>query len=135
MQGWLYLVVIGFAIWVLVDASRLGARRGALGGGFLDMGPAAWFFACLLFWIVAIPCYLATRRRLVRRAHALATHQQFATTAHPQFATTAHAHVGSPPVSAGGYAHTPDSTPGWYTFPDGLGQRWWDGANWTDHNA
>lgn len=23
--------------------------------------------------------------------------------------------------------------PGWYTDPDGHGQRWWDGSGWTDH--
>lgn len=23
--------------------------------------------------------------------------------------------------------------PGWYTDPDGPGQRWWDGERWTDH--
>jgi hypothetical protein len=24
------------------------------------------------------------------------------------------------------------AVPGWYPSPDGLGQRWWDGARWTD---
>jgi hypothetical protein len=30
---------------VLLDANALGARLGVLGGGFLDSGPAAWFFS------------------------------------------------------------------------------------------
>lgn len=61
------LVVFGTAIWVAVDASRLGAKKGTLGGGMLDMGPASWFFCCLLLWIVAFPCYLAARPRLAAR--------------------------------------------------------------------
>ena len=77
MQVWLFPVVIVTAICVAVDASRLGATRGGLGGGLLDMGPASWFFACLLLWIVALPCYLATRPKLVRRARVLASHPQF----------------------------------------------------------
>ncbi len=76
MQGRLYLIVLGSAIWTAVDASRLGARRGGLGGGMLDMGPAGWFFATLLLWIIAFPCYLATRPKLSRRAQGLAVLQQ-----------------------------------------------------------
>ena len=26
-----------------------------------------------------------------------------------------------------------DPPPGWYTDPDGPGQRWWDGQRWTEH--
>src|SRR5487761_1930575 len=59
----MFLVVIGTTIWVGIDASNLGMRHGRLGGGFLDMGPAGWVFACLLFWIIAFPCYLAARSR------------------------------------------------------------------------
>ena len=129
MQAWFYFVVIGLAIWIAVDASRLGAKRGALGGGMLDMGPAGWFFACLLFWIAALPCYLATRPKLVQRANVLAAH-------YPQFSAAVPAQTGSPAmISAGGYAHAPDSPPGWYTSPDGLGPRWWDGMHWTGHNS
>jgi hypothetical protein len=128
MPGLLYLLVIGSAIWVAVDASRLDAKRGALGGGLLDMGPAAWFFACLLFWIITLPCYLATRPKLVRRAQVLSTHPQFMASA--AAAVPAHA-AGPPMVSAGGYAHAPNSPAGWYTNSDGLDMRWWDGANWT----
>lgn len=30
-------------------------------------------------------------------------------------------------------SHEPEPPPGWYTDPDGPGQRWWDGERWTDH--
>lgn len=59
------LVTLATAVWVATDSSRLGARKGALGGGFLDMGPVGWFFACWLLWIVGFPCYLVARPRLV----------------------------------------------------------------------
>jgi hypothetical protein len=65
-----WLVVIGTSIWVLVDASNLGVRSGALGGGFVDIGVVGWFVCCLLLWIVAFPAYLITRPRYaaIRRA-------------------------------------------------------------------
>lgn len=64
------LVVLAAVIWIGVDAANLGVRRGSLGGGFLDMGIAAWVLSCLLFWYVGIPCYLATRPRHVQRRRA-----------------------------------------------------------------
>ncbi len=133
MPGWLYLFVVASAIWVAVDASRLGAKRGALGGGLLDMGPVAWFFACALLWIIALPCYLITRPKLVRRALVLTTHPQFIGTA--PAVIRAPAAVAAPAmVSAGGYAHTPDSPAGWYANADGQDMRWWDGENWAIRN-
>jgi hypothetical protein len=60
-----WLVVLATSIWVAIDSSGLGARAGILGGGFSDMGPGGWFFACLLFWIVGFPMYLATRSKYV----------------------------------------------------------------------
>lgn len=136
MQVLISVIVIVSAIWAAVDASRLGARRGAIGGGILDMGPAGWFFACLLVWIVSFPCYLATRPKLVRRAHALATH--------PQFANTGHVRAGSTPTGGYAYGYVPGAAPmqpyapppsGWYPSPDGYGLRWWDGTNWTSHST
>ena len=59
--GW--VVVIGSAIWVAADASKLGVSRGCLGGGMFDMGIAGWFFVTLLLWIVGFPAYLVHRRR------------------------------------------------------------------------
>lgn len=57
------LLIIGSVIWVGVDASNHGVHRGGLGGGFLDMGVASWVICCLIFWIVALPCYLVARGR------------------------------------------------------------------------
>ena len=64
MAAVVFLAFLASDVWVARDAKRLGAKRGTL-GGFLDMGPVGWFFACLLLWIVAFPCYLATRHKLV----------------------------------------------------------------------
>lgn len=34
------------------------------------------------------------------------------------------------------WSHEPDAPPpGWYTDPDGPGQRWWDGERWTDDTS
>jgi hypothetical protein len=66
----LYLVVIGTSIWVAVDASSIGARSGLV-KGFAGMGPAGWFFCCLLLWIVGFPLYLAKRSEI--RAAAVAS--------------------------------------------------------------
>lgn len=65
LNGILLIVLVGSSGWVFVDARRLGAKRGVLGGGFLDSGAGAWFFASLLLWVIAIPCYLVTRPKLV----------------------------------------------------------------------
>jgi hypothetical protein len=59
------IVVAATSIWVFVDARQLGAKRGVLGGGFLDSSAGAWFIGCLLLWIIAFPCYLAARPKLV----------------------------------------------------------------------
>jgi hypothetical protein len=55
------IIWLGSSTWVLIDAKQLGAKRGRLGGGFLDMGYWGWFFACLLLWILAFPFYLIKR--------------------------------------------------------------------------
>ncbi len=70
-----WLVVLGTSIWVAVDASNLGVRRGATSGGFFDMGVAGWLLCCLLLWIVGFPAYLVMRRRYVE-AHQLAISNQ-----------------------------------------------------------
>lgn len=57
------LVVAGTSIWVVVDASHLGVRRGSLGPR--SMGPTGWFVCCLLLWIIAFPYYLYARPRYV----------------------------------------------------------------------
>jgi hypothetical protein len=59
----IWLLVIVTSIWVAVDASNIGARRGLI-KGLGDMGPAGWFFCCLLVWIVGVPVYLAKRSEI-----------------------------------------------------------------------
>ncbi len=59
-----YATIVLSAVWVLVDAKRIGRKKGRL-KGFADMGPWGWFFACLLLWIVSFPLYLFKRRQLL----------------------------------------------------------------------
>ena len=62
-------IVLLSSIWVLVDTLTLGARKGLI-KGFFDMGPFAWFMACLLFWLICFPAYLVHRPQLKRAAEA-----------------------------------------------------------------
>ena len=64
IQGVAFAIALLISAVVAADASRLGARRGRLGGGFLDMGPVAWFFVCLLGGVISLIVYLCTRPRL-----------------------------------------------------------------------
>ena len=66
MEWVFWIVLLGTTTWVAVDASKLRARRGLLGGGFFDMGVAEWGFSCLLLWLVAFPAYLLSRPRYVQ---------------------------------------------------------------------
>ena len=59
------MVVLVIAALVYADASKLGAHRGRLGGGVLDMGPASWFASVFLLAIVAVPAYIVVREKLV----------------------------------------------------------------------
>ena len=102
MEYVIVLVVLGTSLWVLADASILGARKGLLAstlprqsehgpppsGGLADMGPAGWFFVCLLLWIVGFPMYLVTRPRYVKL-------RKLATSSAP-----AQTIAGTPPASA-----------------------------------
>lgn len=56
----MWLIIFGSAIWVLIDAKNIGVRKGVI-TGMGNMGPWAWFFCCLLLWIVAFPIYLFKR--------------------------------------------------------------------------
>lgn len=53
-------IVIVSSIWVLIDARSIGVQKGQI-RGIANMGPMAWFFVCLLLWIVGFPMYLAKR--------------------------------------------------------------------------
>lgn len=56
----MWLIVLGSSIWVLIDAKSIGVRKGVI-TGLGNMGPWAWFFGCLLLWIVGFPLYLIKR--------------------------------------------------------------------------
>jgi len=63
---WFVALVVGSSVWVAVDASNLGVRKGMLKGGFFDMGVVGWFFSCLLLWIIGFPGYLFNRAEYKR---------------------------------------------------------------------
>jgi len=63
MFGLVFLVVIGTSIWVAIDASHIGARKGLI-KDLATMGPAGWFVCCLLIWIIGFPVYLAKRSEI-----------------------------------------------------------------------
>jgi len=65
----IWLVIIGTSIWVAVDSSNIGARKGLVKGSG-NMGPAGWFFCCLLIWIIGFPVYLAKRSEIKAAAAA-----------------------------------------------------------------
>jgi hypothetical protein len=60
-MGIVWLAIIGSTIWVGIDASNLGMKRGRIGGGPIDMGVVSWVLCCLFLWIIAFPCYLVAR--------------------------------------------------------------------------
>ena len=64
MESLVFLIIVGTSLWVAYDAEKKGAKSGRLGGGFFDMGPIGWLFACLLLWIVAFPAYLVKREEI-----------------------------------------------------------------------
>jgi hypothetical protein len=55
-----WLIVFGTSVWVGVDASNLGVRRGLV-KGMGDMTVTEWVVGCLLFWIVFFPEYIVAR--------------------------------------------------------------------------
>lgn len=73
----LCVVILGSALWMGFEASSFGYDKRDI-KGLAAMGPAGWFFAGLLLWIVAFPLYLASRSKLrvageARKARADAT--------------------------------------------------------------
>ena len=123
MRSLIIYVVVGTSIWVAVDASRLGVKRGTLDGGLFDMGPAGWFFGVLFLWIIGFPAYLIKRPRYVANRdrisgdHALGTHSP----------------VGEELRRDAGDALDRSNAPGWYPDPSNPSvQRYFNGTQWTD---
>jgi hypothetical protein len=58
------LLVVAIDLWVYADA-KAHVERGTpvlFSTGFLNVDtPAAWFFGCLLLWILFFPLYITTR--------------------------------------------------------------------------
>lgn len=71
----LLVIVVGTSLWVLLDALRIGVRKGQI-SGFFNMGAFGWFFSCLLIWILAFPAYLAKRQLYIDAAAELETPQE-----------------------------------------------------------
>jgi hypothetical protein len=138
-----WLVVLALCVWVLVDSIHLRARRGALGGGMLDMGPAGWFFSCLLIPLIGLICYACTRPRLATRHRALKTigwtpaGPTFSANMPPQpmYGYVPQRGVRPPlPIGHAGPSAPPAAPPGWYADPSSpTGRRWWEGTAWTSH--
>jgi len=59
------LSVLDTSIWVYVDATNIGVKKGQI-GGFADAGPGTRFGGCLLLWIVIFPLYLVKRGAYIR---------------------------------------------------------------------
>jgi hypothetical protein len=67
------LLVVLSSIWVLIDARKIGVRRGLL-PGLGDTGPLAWSMLTLFVWIVGFPLYLIYRGKYKAAVAAQATH-------------------------------------------------------------
>jgi len=65
MTEFIWLLIVATSIWVVVDAKSIGVKSGQI-KGLGNMGPWGWFFACLLFWILGFPFYLAKRGEFKR---------------------------------------------------------------------
>jgi len=65
MDTIIWIVILGTSIWVLIDAKTIGVKKGQI-QGMGNMGAWAWFFVCLLLWIVGFPFYLAKRGEFKR---------------------------------------------------------------------
>jgi hypothetical protein len=126
-----WLVVIGCAIGVYIDARAIGARKGLV-PGFLNLGPVGWSLCTLLFWILCFPLYLVQRGKIRKAATERATPRQYGQSHRPiGWAEAAQ--------QAQGWAQqSPSVLPpaNWYEDPEHHGyNRWWDGHRWTEHRT
>jgi hypothetical protein len=56
-----WIMVLGTAIWVAIDSSRLQLRRYK---SDISYGPVVLFIACALLWIIGFPWYLSMRYKI-----------------------------------------------------------------------
>ena len=67
MREILYLIVLGTAIWLAIDSSRLNAIIKSRSLDKRGIGsPVLWFFSCIVLWIIIFPLYLYYRSKLKR---------------------------------------------------------------------
>jgi hypothetical protein len=76
------MIVLACAIWVLIDASAIGVKRGLV-TGLGNMGPWGWFACTLGLWIIAFPAYLIYRPRFKDALRAAGTTMATEGTAQP----------------------------------------------------
>ncbi len=112
------IVVVVTTIWVGLDASKLGMKRGQLGGGIVDMSVASWVICCLFLWIISFPCYLVARSKYKSLPIGVS---------HP-------GRVGLPPQQQYGAFRTAEPMSAYAaTAPPQAsqdGRWWWDGQRW-----
>lgn len=106
-----FVVIVATTIWVGLDASKLGVKRGRLGGGVVDMSVTSWVICCLVLWIISFPCYLVARSKYRALSRGGSTYPQ----PYQAIQTT-------PPFNG----YTPPAPP--QVSPDG--RWWWDGQRW-----
>jgi hypothetical protein len=56
-----FFIVIGTAIWVAIDSSKIQLKRYKSG---ISYGPVVLFICFLLLWVVALPWYLIVRYKI-----------------------------------------------------------------------
>ncbi len=63
--------IVATAVLIAIEASQLGMGSLPVENGKKGSGPAAWFVASLLMWILAFPLYLSKRRWYGKRSLAI----------------------------------------------------------------
>lgn len=114
----------GAVILALIAASIIltpidAARRDWTVGQHVFGTPLGWGLSVLLLWPVFFPVYLLERRK----APVLTRQDR-------QERAEAVAEIRAERLASRTRALPP---PGWLPDPGGTGERWWDGAAWTEH--
>jgi hypothetical protein len=112
-------------IWVGIDASKLGVRKGGLGGGPIDMSVTSWVICCFFLWIISFPCYLVARSKyqaLRRRPHGYGVQPSLQQGWSPAFVTPEPSGASSTHGFSGAASAPPPISPD--------GQWYWDGLRW-----